>query len=292
MSEVILEKGGWRAALRPELGGVLASLTCSGTEILRSMSADATNPLDSAAFPLVPYANRISDGRFEWAAVRVHLPHNFPPETSSIHGMGWQSAWRIAEQRADFCVLELEHPGLGALPWQNPVEQWPWAYRARQTVRLEPGGATIALKVTNRSTTVMPAGLGIHPYFRRRPDSQLAFAAEGIVMVGQDQIPNGEIAGAGRFADFTAGATLPDTLIDHTYTGWDGHARIEDDFGAIEIHASGAPYLHVYARPGTDILCLEPVTHLADALNQHPDDMIALEPGLEASLTLRISVSP
>lgn len=270
---------------------MLASLTHRSTEILRTMPADARSPLDSAGFSLVPYANRIRDGSFEWEGVRVQLPHNFSPENSSIHGMGWQSAWEVAEQGPDFCILEHEHPGLGALPWQIPVEKWPWAYRARQSVRLEPGCATIALVVTNCSNLTMPTGLGIHPYFRRRPETRLNFAAEGIIMVGEDQIPTGAIAGAGRFGDFTAGSALPGTLIDHTYTGWNGYARIEDELGAIEIHAPNAPHLHVYARPGTDILCLEPVTHLADALNQNPAAMIALAPGLEASLTLRISAS-
>lgn len=292
MAEVNLQGGGWRATLRPEDGGVLGSLTWGGTDILRTMPAGAKSPLDSAVFPLVPYANRIRGGRFDWDGSDVKLPHNFPPETSSIHGMGWQSAWRMVEQRADFCVLVHDHPCLGPLPRQSPIRQWPWSYRATQTVHLEAGGAAITLEVTNLSDTPMPAGLGLHPYFRRRPETRLTFQSDTIALVGEDQIPTGETDKAGLFGDFAAGAGLTDQLIDHSYARWDGRARIEDDLGSIELHASGAGCLHVYAPPDLDILCLEPVTHLPDALNQRPADMIELAPGGSASITLRITAGP
>ncbi|MGB5778489.1 aldose 1-epimerase [Allopontixanthobacter sediminis] len=289
MAEVNLYGGGWRATLRPAEGGIMASLASGGTEVLRTMSAGARSPLDSAGFPLVPYANRVRGGRFAWHGSDVKLPHNFPPETSSIHGMGWQSAWRIAEQREDFCTLVHDHSCLGPLPLRTPIRQWPWAYRATQTVHLEPGGAAITLEVTNASDTPMPAGLGLHPYFRRRPETRITFHSNTIVLVGEDQIPTGETAEAALFGDFSAGAELPDQLIDHSFAGWDGHARIEDDLGSIELHTSGAKCLHVYAPPRADFLCLEPVTHLPDALNQRPDDMITLAPGQSAGLTLRIT---
>ena len=51
----MLRYGGWEASIRPEIGGSLASLTHDGKDVLRPMPDDATDPLQAACFPLVPY---------------------------------------------------------------------------------------------------------------------------------------------------------------------------------------------------------------------------------------------
>ena len=59
-----LQSGAWKAELRPEIGGCIASLTRDGVEVLRTMPAGSAEPLESACIPLVPYCNRIRDARF------------------------------------------------------------------------------------------------------------------------------------------------------------------------------------------------------------------------------------
>ena len=48
---------------------------------------------EAAAFPLVPFSNRIRTGRFSFAGRDIALPLNRPPERHAIHGHGWQAAW-------------------------------------------------------------------------------------------------------------------------------------------------------------------------------------------------------
>ena len=144
-----LQSDGWRAALHPEQGGRLTSLTCEGVEVLRTMTEGATGPLESAGFPLVPYCNRIAEGRFEWEGRPVELPKNFAPESSSIHGLGWQQPWDVTREAGFKCALRHEHDG---------GEGWPWPYEAEQRVRLGRQGCAITLDVTNRADTAMPAG--------------------------------------------------------------------------------------------------------------------------------------
>ena len=61
---IVLAASDWTTVLRPELGGSVASLTWKGRDVLRPTPAEATDPLQTACFPLVPYANRIAGGRF------------------------------------------------------------------------------------------------------------------------------------------------------------------------------------------------------------------------------------
>ena len=277
---IALSAGGWKAGVLPNSGGLLTSLSREGTDILRPMPAESHDPLQSACFPLVPYTNRIADARFAWQGEDVQLPRNFAPESSSIHGMGWQSEWRVSHQHEFKCTLEHE--------W-DAAEGWPWGYAAQQRIRLGKKGLAITLNATNRSARAMPMGLGLHPYFRRRPETKLTFSATGAVATGDAQIPDGNIIAPDHFADFAGGAVLPETLVDHCFVGWDGTVRIEDDLGAITLSATGAPFLHVYVPADGTTLCLEPVSHKPDALNQDPAGMTLLPPGCSASLQMWIS---
>jgi aldose 1-epimerase len=276
---LVLRSGGWEAALRPEIGGALASLTFEGIEVLRTMPLGSINPLDAACFPLVPYCNRIKGGRFSWDGRSVQMPANFPPEPHSLHGLGWQAAWTVTAEAGFKGTLHHSYDGGGA---------WPWAYDAEQRVRLGSQGCAITLDVTNRGETAMPCGLGLHPYFRRRPETQLTFAAAGVLEVDDALIPTGALSPPDRFATWAQGARLPAQTVDHCFTGWPGTVDVADDLGTIMLDGRGTPFLHLYAPADGSALCLEPVTHSPDAPNRFPREMIALPPGCTASATLRI----
>ena len=277
-----LRGGGWEARLLPEVGGALASLMLDGTEVLRTMPEGSTSPLDAACFPLAPYCNRVRDGRFMVAGREIVLPHNFPPERHSIHGLSWQRPWRIESQAANKCVLVDDYDGNGP---------WPWAYRAEQRVRLGDKGCAVTLVLTNRGDTAMPAGIGLHPYFRRGANPKVRFTADHVLLSDAECLPTGVTAPAGHFADFRHGAALPAETVDHCFAGWGGEAAIDDERGTILVTASGAPHLHFYAPADGSALCCEPVSHTPDALNRAPEGMTVLPRGCSATLTMRISAS-
>jgi aldose 1-epimerase len=275
-----LHAGDWEADIRPEIGGSIAGLRWRGNEVLRTMSPTSTSPLDASCFPLVPYCNRVANARFEWQGREVQLPRNFEPETSNLHGLGWEDEWVVAS-KADFkCALEHGHDG---------NDGWPWAYHAEQRIRLGPKGCAISLNLTNRGHDPMPAGLGLHPYFRRRSEARLVFSSTGVLMVDDGLIPTGEIAPPEIFGDWQAGAELPRQTIDHCHAGWGGVAHIQDDLGMISVTARGTPFLHLYAPEDGSALCLEPVSHTPDALNGDPAGMTILPPGCSATMTMWIS---
>lgn len=281
MAELILQSGAWHARVLPDAGGLIAALACGDVPVLRAMPPGSRSPLDAACFPLVPWCNRIADGRFDWEGAEVALSRNFLPERHAIHGHGWQSVWAVESQGPGNCTLVHRHDG--AAPG------WPWAYLARQQIVLSDAGCTITLLLTNLSKRLMPAGLGLHPYLRRRPESRVRFAAAGVVAVGADLIPTGMSLPPAQFADFATGAALPAGLIDHCFTGWDGTASVTDDCGTITLAAEGAGLLHLYAPEDPAILCLEPVSHLPDAANAGAMPLCA--PGETVSLSLRIGVA-
>ena len=56
-----------------------------GVDLLRRAPDGADDPLAMASFPLVPYANRIAQGRFAFDGADHQLPRNFGDHPHSIH---------------------------------------------------------------------------------------------------------------------------------------------------------------------------------------------------------------
>lgn len=273
-----LRAGPWEAGLRPELGGAIAYLTRDGRDMLRRAPDGVDDPLATGCFPLVPYANRIARGRFSFAGEAHHLPLNFGDHPHSLHGIGWQSRWTMSMEGNADAVMALRHAG---------GDGWPWPFRAEQRLTLDEDGLTVSLLLTNESDRTMPAGLGLHPYFPRDASTRLTMAAERVWEGDETMIPTRAVA-ADAFGDWRAGAGFPDRLIDNSFDGWTGRAAIDGADGAIRIGAIGARAVHLYAPPGETFLCVEPVSHLPDALNQG-FAIDTLDPGESLTLTMRIT---
>jgi aldose 1-epimerase len=277
-----LEAGPMRLELAPGLGGAVTALTGAGVPWLRPTPADAADVLQTACFPLVPFANRIAHGRVAFGGRRATLPPNLPGDPHPLHGEGWRGAWTVERATRDHAVLAFAS-GAGA---------WPWRYVARQSFRLDPRGVTIRLEMINTDAVAAPGGLGFHPYFPHPDQARLTAQADGIWLTDAEHLPTRHVAN-GFLADWRRGAEVAgERLIDYCHTGWTGEARI--DLGSTRLRLTASPelsYLHVYAPPGEDFFCVEPVSHRPDALNG-PDPVAAgvrvLAPGETLAAEMRI----
>ncbi|MXP28232.1 aldose 1-epimerase [Porphyrobacter algicida] len=277
-----LAAGRWRASLRPEVGGCIASLDRNGIPVLRTMPESSDDVLQSACFALLPYCNRIEHGTFTFAGRTVTIAPNMKPQRHPLHGTAWKRSWKVVRCDIRSALLEDDYA----------AGEWPWAYRAHQHIALNEGGCTVRLMVENRASEAAPIGLGLHPYFRRSGDSNVAFEATTMLGIDDEFLPDGSRWPANILASWDSGATLPDTLVDHCFTDWNGNATISDSRGSIRVQSFGAPVCHVFAPPQGEELCIEPVSHTPDALNRKPWEMTLLPPGAAAGIALRIEAGP
>lgn len=282
MPDIALTVGDWEARLRAEVGGCLSTLAFGGVPVLRAMEDGADHPLQSACFPLVPFCNRIAHGRFAFAGREVVLSPNMGDHPHPLHGTGWLRPWRVIRHDGTSALLEDAYAGEG---------QWPWPYLAHQHIALDDSGCTIRLLVENRSEEPAPLGLGLHPYLRRTPDTCVTFHAHAMLGIDRDCLADGTAHAADTIAPWAKGATPPDELVDHCFTDWEGTAEVTDRHGTIALRGFGSPHCHVYAPPGGEELCIEPVNHVPDALNRDPDTMPLVLPGCAAGIALRIGAS-
>lgn len=282
---VSLRAGDTTLALAPAIGGAVAAFRWRDIDLFRPAAPTALavgDVLGMASFPLVPFAGRISLGRFVFDGLAVRLPVNLSGETDAIHGQGWQAPWTLTEQADTAATLRYDHA----------AGDWPWAYRAEQTFALADGALAHTLSVTNRSERAMPAGLGLHPYFPRRPGLRLAARVDG-VFLSPDRAPTPPP----EAWNWTAGAAL-DSFVDHQFTGWDGRAAVTwpglDLTLALDCQPP-ARRLVVFAPTGEDYVCVEPVSHQLDAVNRSQGGadhgMTILAPGETLVLSVRFTVA-
>ncbi len=277
----ILKAHDFELALAPEAGGEVLWLTWQGEALLRAAPKSAHEVRDSAAFPLVPFSGRITDGRFTFGAADYRLPPNMPPERHAIHGHGWQSAWHVAAREPDAITLVYRHPR-GA---------WDWAYRAEQVFRITQAALEIEQRVTNLSERTMPAGLGWHPYFARS-DAELMCDVTGFWASADVFEP------LSAQTDLTQTRRVAEMTLDNAFRGGGGPARIYWPSRQLEIEIDpSTEYTHwiVYVPAGADFFCVEPVSHAPNVINMRaaPDSaaMRLLETGetFTAKCTLRPS---
>lgn len=263
-----LAAGDVRVTLAPAVGGSVARLTWRGIDVLRPAPAGSTDPLEMAAFPLVPWSNRIRDARFEWRGDRVEIG-GLPPH--ALHGFGWRSEWAPRGVAATTARLDHVHHG--------GDRGWPWTYHASQDFIVQPDALEWVLAVTNRSDTPMPAGLGWHPSFVKPPGTQLTTALDGWWETDGDILPTRRVDRAGENWNQWLFATTGVT--DNVFTGFGGEAAVATPAVRTTIvSGAAARWLVIYAPTGSDFACIEPVTHPTDALNMDGRPGVAtLAPG-------------
>src|SRR4051812_45773154 len=172
-----------------------------------------------ASFPLVPFCNRIRDGRASFEGREIRFPPNHPAEDSphALHGIGWQREWAVQSSGPDHAVLALEVEASPA---------WPWRFASTQTYQLRADGLDVAITLANRDTAAMPAGIGHHPYFLHEPGTRLTTATRAMWEADGEVMPTG-LAENDVVRQLRAGALLADLHTDNNFTGWSREARIE-----------------------------------------------------------------
>jgi aldose 1-epimerase len=280
---IVLDRGAARLELLPEVGGSVARFTVDGRDILRPMAQGATDALEASSFPLVPFCNRVPYGRFTFEGRALSLAPNLAGHPHPLHGQGWRAAWTVDEAQGDRAVLSYDHA----------PSDWPWAYRAEQRFRLSEGGLRIDLSVTNTGDAPMPAGLGLHPYFPRRPGEALTAPVDGVWMIDENILPTVRHAG-GWGPDWAGGARVGDHegLIDHCYTGWSQRAELSGP-GLPTTTITASPtcrWLHVYVPLGQDVYCVEPCASRPDPFGPGDTGMVRLGPGERHAIWMEIAV--
>ncbi|MGB6242416.1 MAG: aldose epimerase [Castellaniella sp.] len=231
-------------------------------------------------FPLSPFSNRIRNARLHWAdrEIRIQPLHG---QAHALHGQAQRMAWDVLDATASQATLSTR--------LLAGEDGWPWAWSLQQTIRLSADGQLdIELALRNDDTQPMPAGLGLHPYFT---------ASSVHTLAGKDWAHDQELALFPRPNRQTRWQRS-----DHTWTtflsGWPGQADIIwSDGPGLTLQARGPlDHLVLHCNAGR-YLCVEPATHVCDAVNLAAagipgTGLQTLAPGETLTVGMTLSIRP
>jgi len=232
-TEVELRAGPLRARFDPARGMLATSLRLRGTELL--------GPLGMPF--LHPWANRLSD-----PLDGLDLPRD--ESGLPIHGTH-PAAWTVEARTAASFMASLRF---------DAVPAFPYAHRVTHLVRLSVAALRIDTSVRPAAREAVPVAFGFHPYLRLRRDEVVALPARRRLVADERLIPTG--ASVPQRAE---AAPLGARTFDDGYEVA-GRARFGIGRRLAVAFLGGYTHAQVYAPPGSDFVCFEPMTAPTNAL--------------------------
>lgn len=275
-----------RRAVVVEVGGGLRTYAVGGRELLDGYAADEMCTSGRGQV-LMPWPNRIEDGRYEFDGRSHQLPLTEVEAANAIHGLVRWAAWTVGERETDRVVLE------HAL---HPQPGYPFALSLRIEYALDDDGLTVRTTATNVGAEPCPFGSGMHPYFTLGSPTvdevTLTVPARTVLDPGPRGLPAGRRAVDGTEWDFRRARRLGATKLDTTFTdlerGDDGRARVvlrsDEREAELTVWADDAyRYFQLFTGdPLPDVdrrsLAVEPMTCPANAFRSG-EGLVRLEPG-------------
>lgn len=262
MTLLQLRAGRLGVDLAPQSGGSIARFTVDDFDILRPMAAaDVASGRgnNSACYPLVPFSNRIRDGRVAFDGREFTLAANWPGQRHPMHGDGWAAAWEVVRADERSARISYLHEG---------PRGWPFRYRASFAFRLSASELAVDMTLENLEAHAVPGGIGLHPFFVRDPDTTLTCRTDSVWREDAELLPTERVALPPEW-DFSAPRRVDTVPLDNCFDGWDGHATIVWPQRRLRLHLEATePFRHlvIYTPPQRPFFCVEPVSHANGAI--------------------------
>lgn len=285
-------------------GGAHAVVTEVGASLrlFRIGARDVVVPYDEAEIMpamhgaiMLPWPNRLRDGRYTVDGVAYRVPINEPERMVANHGLvAWERfvPLEVAEDRVSLGLDLVPTPG------------YPFALRVRVTYTLHPDHLDVELTTTNLGGREAPYGVGFHPWLSPGPGALDAAAlrcdAQTWIPTDDRLLPTGAVP-VPEHLDFRtarpmAGVLLDDAFVDAVHTDGRSWVRLTGSDGRTAAAWMDGSMTCWQLCSGDEVpgairagLAAEPMTCIADAFNSG-ERLIHLAPGEEHTVHWGLSL--
>jgi aldose 1-epimerase len=177
-------------------GGGLRTYTFRGCDVLAGYPREVRCSGGRGQL-LMPWPNRIRDGRYTFAGRSHQLAITEPDRGHAIHGLVRWAIWSVLEQAEDTITFGCR---------LRPQQGWEWSLDLSVTYALTAQGLIVTPRARNVGTDAAPFGFGAHPYLSvgedRVDEVQVAIPAAALLGVDDRLLPLGLAAVEGTDQDF------------------------------------------------------------------------------------------
>ncbi|MEJ1229993.1 MAG: aldose 1-epimerase family protein [Galbitalea sp.] len=265
---------GLAEAVIVEVGASIRELRVGGIELTEPYGEFSTPPFGDGIV-LVPWPNRIEDGRWTLDGVPQQLDLTEPDKHNAIHGLLRFAPYALLERTDDSVTL-------GATIF--PQHGYPFLLVTSVRYQLVDDGITVTHRIMNDTDLPAPAAIGTHPFFQLgdvpTDDLTLTVHAGTRFPVDERLNPSAEIPVEETAYDLRGGRRVADLQLDDAF----GDVTPVDQVTAVLTAPDGRsvalwqdesfPYVQVFTTrefprgTGTvTAIALEPMTAPANAFN-------------------------
>jgi aldose 1-epimerase len=293
---VTLAAGRLEASFLPGLGLLGTSLRHRGEELL-ALPGGVEGYRDGhvTGLPLLaPWANRLPGWRYRAAGVEVDLDGldlHTDPGGLPIHGtLTAHRGWRLERLAADADRAVLE-AGLD-YDWPELLAAFPFPHRLTVTFALQ--GASLAVTTTLAATgdRPVPVAFGWHPYLRLpgapRAAWRLLLPSRTHLELDDRGLPTGKAADEPAEAAPVGERTFDDL---YTLDADPAERRLGLEAAGRRLvvgYGDGYDHAQVFAPPGAEFVCLEPMTAPTAALATGASPLVAPGDSFSARFTIEV----
>ncbi|WP_200962120.1 aldose 1-epimerase family protein [Mycobacterium sp. Root265] len=256
-------------------GAAIRRLCVDGVEITAGVDDHTPVPFSCGAV-LIPWPNRVRDGRWVHDGRTHQLDVTDPCHGSALHGLLRDTTHQVIARSAS--AITLAAPVV-------PQPGYPFHLQTEVAYRLVPDGLSVTHTVRNLGSDCAPVAIGAHPFLKIGdvPTEALTLTMDGSHHIDVDDrlIPTGCTAVAGTQWDLRSGRLIADLDLDdawsvpippegrsvHTLRSPDGRTVAlwaDESFGFVHVFITREfPYADRFATA----VALEPMTAPADAFN-------------------------
>lgn len=261
-------------AVVTEVAASLRAYRVGGVDLVQPYPDGMATPF-AAGIILMPWPNRVADGRWSLQGEPQQLDLTEPGRSNAIHGLLRFTGYRLIERAAGSVTL-------GATVF--PQHGYPFHLETSVRYELVDDGLSVTHGVRNLSSTAAPVGSGAHPFLTIGdvPADELVLTVHASTYFDVDArlLPHGELPVDGTRYDLRAGARLGDLDLDtafgavETVRGASAALRAPDGREVRLVQDGAHPYVQVFTTgsfptehgPGLAV-AIEPMTAAPDALN-------------------------
>ena len=253
------------AATVTEVGAALRTMTHGGNPLILGFGEDDMAS-GGRGQVLLPWPNRIEDGRYHFAGSTHQLPLSEPARHNASHGLVRWLPWRLRQTgQASVSTDVVLHAQPG----------YPFTLSVVVSYGLGHDGLRVRTRATNLGATPAPYGHGMHPYLLAGSGDvdgwQLTVPADQVCDVDERGLPGPPRPVEGSAEDFRQPRVMGATRLDHPFTG-----LRRDDVGRATVAVRGPGSADVELWMDRSYRWVQVFT--ADTLSGHRRAGLAVEP--------------
>lgn len=281
---VLLRHGDYEACI-VTVGAGLCSLKYKDRYITIPHNPDEV-PLAHLGKVLIPWPNRIKDGKYEFDGKSYQLAINDLKTMSASHGfLAWKE-WQIEDLNPRQVILK---------SFVIPTLGYPFILESHAIYTLSADGLDIELLTDNIGKESAPYGVGQHPYIscnlKSLDECELSFPCTKVLAVDERMCPTQVVEAQSVGLDFSTKRSLKGVKLDHAYQNTEEFVSLTLSSNEMEVSVdSEAPYIQLFSAEKLDRkgLAVEPMSCPANAFNSGRG-LVILNPGERHNLHYTIS---